>query len=41
MTFYEPPRLTKSATTIDTDKVDAQNLGSVTVFLRDSFRKYT
>ena len=41
MIFYESPRLTKSATIIDTDKVNAQNFGSVIVFLRDSFRKYT
>ena len=35
---HESVKLTKEATRIDTDKVDAQNLRLVTVFLNDSFR---
>jgi hypothetical protein len=35
---HESEKLTKKATRIDTDKVDAQNLRLVTVFLNDSSR---
>ena len=35
---HESVKLTKKATRIDTHKVDAQNLGLVTVFLNGSFR---
>ena len=35
---HESVKLTKEATRIDTDKVDAQNPRLVTVFLNDSFR---
>ena len=35
---HESEKFTKKATRIDTDKVDAQNLRLVTVFLNDSFR---
>jgi hypothetical protein len=35
---HESDKLTKKATRIDTDKVDAQNLRLVTVFLNGSFR---
>ena len=36
--IHESDKLTKKATRIDTDKVDAQNLRLVNVFLNDSFR---
>jgi len=36
--YHESDKLTKKATRIDTDKVDAQNLRLVTVSLNDSFR---
>jgi hypothetical protein len=38
MGTHQSDKLTKKATKIDTNKVDAQNLRLVTVFLNDSFR---
>jgi hypothetical protein len=38
---HESEKLTKKAIRIDTDKVDAQNLMLVTVFLNDNFRMNT
>jgi hypothetical protein len=39
--IHASDKLTRTATRVDTDKVDTQNLGSITVFLRGSFRIIT